>query len=280
MSRCRSWPWLAPVLIAALVAWMLTAEIVEPHVLLWLQPASPALETASIAGTTLRLYKSTHPHIGKIAGLQKGLVWVQDGRALVEEGFGFGCPIIELNGQAYLSKHAQTEKIRFGETTRLIKRYHIDTQDTPIRLLRRKYRVVRPLGTVTVGYSVHSSGIVDIEVDFSDMVAPWDKAYLMNEQGAHRFRHYYDQAGVDLEGDDIGIWQRAGITVGRACFDSATRGLAFCVERGEASALYYGRERYWQHNWRGLYFLSWSGIDIEIAGPRDRYSYRVVLEAR
>jgi len=47
----------------------------------------------------LRLHSDTRPHVGKIAGLQKGLVWVQAGQTLVEEGYGFGCPIVEYNGE-------------------------------------------------------------------------------------------------------------------------------------------------------------------------------------
>jgi hypothetical protein len=270
------------------LVWKLVAEAIEPHFLLWLRPASPALEAPTVGGTKVRLYSDTRPYIGKIAGLQKGLVWLHDGREIVEEGYGFGCPIIVIDGQAYIAKHASIERIALQEgmgqpsaqdVTRLVKHYQVDTVDTPIRLLRRKYRTVSSLGTVTFQYDVHREGTIDVQVDFSGLNVPWDTAYLMNEQGANHFLNYSDSDGSELDATDIGIWQKMESSVTRACFDSLSRGLRFCVEPPERSILYVGRERYWQYNWRGVYYLSWSGIDIELEGPRDSYSYRIVLEA-
>ncbi|UCC61501.1 MAG: hypothetical protein JSV36_11880 [Anaerolineae bacterium] len=263
----------------ALPAWKLIAEIIEPHALLWLRPASPALEAASVAGTTLRLHGDTRPHIGKIAGLQKGLVWVWRGRSLVEEGYGFGCPIVESQGQAYVSKTAEIETLPLQEGARLIKRYEMDTVDTPIRFLRRKYRRAPSLGTVTVQYDIYPDGVIDVEVDFSRMKRGWTKAYLMNEQGAHHFVHYADGSGLDLQAGDIGIWQRVDGSTRPMCFASETRDLRFCVEPEETPTVYYGRERYWQRNWRGLYYLAWAGIDIQVEAPRQTYRYRITLEA-
>lgn len=271
---------LALTLAAALLAWKLVAEVIEPHFLLWLRPALQALEAPTVSGTTVRLYRDTRPYVGKIAGLQKGLIWLHDDRQIVEEGYGFGCPIIEIGGQAYLAKHAKTETIPLQEGTRLVKHFEVDTLDTPIRLLRRKYRPVSSLGTVTFQYDVQPDGTIDVEVDFSELKAPWGRAYLMNEQGANHFFNYSDSNGSELEAGDIGIWQRIEESASRACFDSPSRGLRFCIEPEEKPILYFGRERYWQYNWRGVYYLSWSGIDIEVEGPREAYRYRIVLEAR
>jgi hypothetical protein len=276
---------LAAVPIILLVAWQLTAEIVEPHALLWFQPSSPLLEVPGIAGTTLRLHSDTRPRVGKIAGLQKGLVWVQGRRTLVQEGYGFGCPIIESEGRAYISRHATIEvrpvSPSFSQQggRRLVKHYEIDTIDTPIRFLRRKYRTVPSLGTVSVQYDISPSGVIDVEVDFSQIHQGWQKAYLMNEQGARYFVRYADSSGLALQAPDIGIWQRTGQSVRRACFEREASDLRFCIEPEERPILYYGRERYWQRNWRGFYYLSWAGIDIEIEGPRNVYRYRIVLEA-
>jgi hypothetical protein len=178
-----------------------------------------------------------------------------------------------------VSRQARIEVVPLPEGTRLVKHYDIDTADTPIRFLRRKYQPVLSLGTVTVLYDVHPQGVIDVEVDLSHVRADWTRAYLMNEQGARHFVRYSDSSGQDLQAGDIGIWQQVQDTARQACMARETRDLAFCVEPTEAPIVYYGRERYWQRNWRGLYYLSWAGIDIEIDAPRQTYRYRVVLEA-
>jgi hypothetical protein len=261
-----------------ILAWQLVAEAIEPHYTLWFQPRSAVLEVPSIGDTNLRLYGDTRPHVGKIAGLQKGLVWVRDRAELVEEGYGFGCPIIEIDGRAHVSRRAQIELSFLEDVARLSKRYEIDTVDTPIRLLRRKYRPVPPVGTVVVHYDIQADGVIEVGVDLSGLGGEWSKAYLMNEQGANRFTRYRDADGTRLEGEEIGIWERSEEFIRRACFDGHD-GLGFCVEPEEPATVHYGRERYVQYNWRGIFYLSWAGIEIEIAAPRPNYRYRVVLEA-
>ena len=266
--------------LAAIFIWQLVAEIVEPHFALHFYPRSPSFETPSISDTALRLYGDTRPHVGKIAGLQKGLVWIRNGQALVEEGYGFGCPIVEFDNRAYISREAEIERSTEDNVVRLIKHYHIDTLDTPIQFLRRKYRPVPSLGTVTIGYDIHPNGTIDVTVDFSRLSVSWSRAYLMNEQGARRFTRYLDVEGTRLEADQIGIWTSPGTFIARACFDSADGTLGFCVEPEAPAFVYYGRERYNQYNWRGIFYLSWAGIDIELAAPQPIYRYRITLEER
>jgi hypothetical protein len=264
----------------SLLGWKLIAEWIEPHFLLWLGPKKPFLEVPAVEDTALRLYGDTRPYVGKVASLQKGLVWVRHGRLLVEEGYGFGCPIIEWEGMAYLSQHAEIEITDRGKGTRLTKRYVIDTVDTPIQFLRRKYRRVPSLGEVVFHYDVAPGGVIDIEVDFSGLHVAWTRAYLMNEQGARRFVHYTDSTGRALSGDAIGIWEPSERFIRRGCFEGRDRQLQFCVKAAPPATIYYGRERYEQYNWRGIYYLSWAGVDIELAAPRDVYRYQVILEVQ
>jgi hypothetical protein len=266
-------------LVGLAIAWKLTAETIEPHLLLWLRPRAEALEVQAIGDTSLRLYGDTRPYTGKIAGLQKGLAWVKGGRLLIEEGYGFGCPIVEAGGRAYVSSSAQVQIDRHGSATRLIKRYTMDTVDTPIRFLRRKYRAVPPLGVVTFRYDVYPQGVIDVHVDLSGLEPSWDKAYLMNEQGANHFTEYWDTSGRRLQAGHIGIWEPSDVPFQRACFESPDDHLRFCVDPIDPAVAYYGRERYNQYNWRGIYYLSWSGIDLQVEGPRDIYRYRILLEA-
>jgi hypothetical protein len=101
----------------------------------------------------------------------------------------------------------------------------------------------------------------------------------MNEQGANRFAEYWDTLGRRLEADQIGIWEPSDLSPQRACFGDRDSRLSFCVEPIDPAVVYYGRERYNQYNWRGIYYLSWSGIDLQVEGPRETYRYRILLEA-
>ena len=286
----RPYTWVVVGVLGALLAWRLAVELVEPHLLLVFEPRAPYVEASTVAGTVPRLYSDRRPHVGKISGLQKGLVWIRDGRPLVEEGYGFGCPIVEVDGQAHVSRHAVVERTAIPGGVRLIKRYDIDTVDTPIQFLRRKYRPVPSLGTITVHYDLLPEGVIDVCVDLSRLDVDWTRVYFMNEQGARTFTRFEDAGGRMLEGAEIGIWESVIEFSGRACMRSAPAGreraeLGFCLEpsqAGEASPvrLYYGRERYKQYNWRGTYHLSWAGIDLEVEAPQSLYGYRITLEVR
>ena len=181
-SPRRVWAGLAVCILGLIACWKLTAEIIEPHFFLWLLPKSRVLQVAALNDTDVRLYEDTRPYIGKVAGLQKGLVWVRGRRVLVEEGYGFGCPIVEFEGRAYNSRQAEIELVSVEGGARLIKRFHIDTLDTPIRLLRRKYRPVPSLGIIAVTYDVMPDGVIDVDVDLTQMAREWSRVYLMNER--------------------------------------------------------------------------------------------------
>ncbi len=264
--------------LALLLAWKLIAELIEPHFLLWLGTRLPYLEAETVGGTRLRLYGDTRPYVGKIAGLQKGLIWVRGGRSLAQEAYGLGCPIVIYNGLAYNSAHAEIQKQEFEGFVRLTKMFHMDTADTPIRFLQRKYKPVPSLGTVVFQYDIFPTGAIEVAADFSSLTVLWSKAYLTSEQGARYFTRYSDNNGTSKGVDQLGIWQTAEPLPARACFENEAGTRRFCVEPQAPAMLYYGRERYNQYNWRGIYVLAWSGIDLEI-DPLQTYRYRIVLEA-
>jgi hypothetical protein len=228
-------------------------------------------------GLAVRLYADPRPHIGKVARLQKGLVLVVTGAGpgsetqLIEEGFGFGLPLIEVDGQAYLSRSAVIE----GDGERLQKTYTMDTVDTPSGFLRRKYEPVPSIGTVRVQYARIGQGVLEVTADFSGLQVNWDRAYLMNEQGA-RFFTRYEEAGLGIHGEAFGRWQAT--TAREGCIVAENRSLRFCVETGEQIPRYYGRERYKQYYWLGVYSLSWAGIDLELASPIAEFTYQIRLE--
>jgi hypothetical protein len=162
---------------------------------------------------------------------------------------------------------------REGDT--LVKEYQIDTLDTPSGFLRRKYEPVPSIGAVTVRYTTIAERTIEVHVDFSGLQAPWDRAYLMNEQGA-RFFTRYEEPGITAQGEGFGKWQPTRSR--RSCVVADDRSLRFCVETDDEIQRYYGRERYNQFYWIGVYVLSWAGIDLEVEAPASHFTYRIVLE--
>jgi hypothetical protein len=269
--------------LAAILAWFVLKEAIEPHWIIRLgdlvSSGPPPATMAFGSSLALRAYADTRPHVGKITPLQKGLVLVQDGQELIEEGYGFGTPIVVQGGRSYLAQHADVAAAPDGR--QIVKRFQVDVEDTWTQLFRRKYRAVEPLGAVVFTYTVAGPGVLDIAVDFTGLRATPDLAYLANEQGARSFTLYSDSSGVRRYFLDVpdtpDQWVRT--TAERTCFTAEARKLRFCVETQPDLAKYVGRERYFQHRWSGLFALSWAGADIELTRPQGVYRYRVTAEA-
>ena len=271
------WVWV----IWAMLLLLAIRELYDPYLLLLLgdlllpKRAPMKLVTGSEdASLHFVLYDDARPHIGKIAALQKGLVLVRDGKPLIEEGYGFGLPLVAYGDLVHNSRHAETEQV---DAQTLVKRYQMDVADRWSRFLRIKYKDIPSLGTVVVTYTLASATTLHVDVDFTGLTVDWRVAYLMNEQGAHAFPVYEDSSGVRRHGDEIGIWHPDDDPFG--CWLSADETLRFCVETEPGRARYVGRERYVQYNWVRLYALSWSGIDIRVEAPIDAYRYTVRVEA-
>jgi hypothetical protein len=265
--------------LALLGGMLLVREYYAPRLTLIVQDALWGLEPLTVPlddGMALRLYADTRPHIGKIAALQKGLALVADGTPLIEEGFGFGAPIVQVGDATYLSRHAETALTQNGEYTTLVKAYTIDVVDRPTRALRKKYQDVAPLGTVVFSYTLRPPETVDVTVDLTGLEADWARVYLMNEQGARAFTRYRDAHGGIKEAGEVGIWQEAAAPFG--CWEAPSHGVRFCLDAPAGQPGFVGRERYNQYNWLGIYYLSWSGIDLEVAAPQTIFTYTIRVE--
>jgi len=253
-------------------------EFYDPYLVLFLDdllhPKPGPLTVSLTDQMAVRLYSNTQPRVGKVASIQKGLVLVYQGEEQTEEGFGFGMPIIQVGDVAYLSRNASTALVQEEGATTLVKAFTIDVVDRPTRLLRVKYPDAEPLGTVVFSYTLQAPDTISVDVDFSGLNTAWDRAYLMNEQGAINFPTYEDAQGQ--LSDQMGRWQPVEAPL--HCWRHKDGALRFCVETEPGRLKYVGRERYNQYRWTGIFYLSWSGIDIEIGPPLSRYRYTVRVE--
>lgn len=76
---------------------------------------------------SVRLYEDSRPHCMETSSLHKGLVLLLDNREVIEEGMGFGVPVIKYKDKTYFSSSANVS-IQKSQSVCLIKKmYVLDT---------------------------------------------------------------------------------------------------------------------------------------------------------
>ena len=75
----------------------------------------------------VRLYGDCRPNCLETGALQKGLVLLLDGRELIEEGVGFGVPIVRYKDKTFFSSTADVSIGKVGSDNILTKIYVLDT---------------------------------------------------------------------------------------------------------------------------------------------------------
>lgn len=75
----------------------------------------------------VRLYEDCCPHCMETAPIQKGLILVLDGRELIEEGMGFGTPVVKYQDKTYFSSSAKIDFPKAASGSRISKTYVLDS---------------------------------------------------------------------------------------------------------------------------------------------------------
>jgi hypothetical protein len=76
----------------------------------------------------LSIYSDSHPHVGLIGSLQKGLILIQNGKELIGEGSGFGTPVAFYREKTYFSGSSTLQVFRQKKCTVIVKQFALDMQ--------------------------------------------------------------------------------------------------------------------------------------------------------
>lgn len=253
---------------------------------------------------SVRLYQDCRPNYLETSPLHKGLVLLYHGRELIEEGVGFGVPVVKYSDKTYFPGEA-TVSIDDGT---LMKVYTLNMvsvkklgggyiDDRLYSALRRnferlylqkklkgvfnkvmevrdalkvrtEFQVAKPRGKVAITYSCQPS-CIGIHADFSELSLDACREMLMlNEQGSSYFQKYTDSNGNELVGNQIGAWD--SVNAGSASLQSISWPLKFSVSSRPGALLYRGYERTRKR-------FSWAGLSYSIKPNGMDFSYSIDL---
>jgi hypothetical protein len=256
---------------------------------------------------SLRLYDDCRPSCLETAPLQKGLVLLADGVELIEEGMGFGVPVVKYVDKTFFSQSAHVEIQPDGSVT---KEFFLDTvsrkklwrsyidddfyssmqglfSDKYLRHKRLSYffnlaMEVRELlmvhtqfvkmpsrGKVTVNYKL-TSNMLRVTADFSGLkLDGCEEVLLLNEQGASFFANYRDTDGATLLGRWIGAWD----AVAASEASMLNSHLAFSLPSVRGATLFRGWERTRNR-------FSWAGLSYSLRPQSGKFSYLIRLSPK
>jgi hypothetical protein len=262
--------------------------------------------------TALRLYPDTQPHCLEIASLHKGLIVVFDGVERVEEGAGFGVPIIKYK-KTYFPTKAQCHIEKTEQGTSIFKDFELNaiarkkiaktvyfndsfyhffrkiferiylTKKSNNFLLNKLMEFRNYAGVETEFVEVKSKGkvtvkygfmgaVVDVEIDFTDLEMPDCQEILILNEQGAGFFSKY----ADTSGLELCESKISGWNIVNAdsahLFDQHEQ-LRFTLHKTAAAQLFRGREK---TNHR----FSWSGLSYSLKPPQTKFHYTIKMQEK
>jgi hypothetical protein len=274
---------------------------------------SPEPITISLSGDlAVRLYSDCRPSCLETSKLQKGLVLMQNGEELIEEGVGFGVPIAKYRDKTYFPSTAQVSARKNAEGYLLTKIFILDAiskkswQNRPIddmfysRLrkgfaklylthkqlspLFNKIMELRDSAQVKTEFVRvkprgkvtvtygTASGAIFVTADFSDLKPDGCEELLVLNEQGSSVFGEY----FDAEGVRLAGSKIGGwdtIKAKSATLHSPGRGIAFTLERVGGAILFRGWE-----NTKNRF--SWAGLSYSLCPEQKTFNYTIKLGCR
>jgi hypothetical protein len=258
--------------------------------------------------TSVRLYEDSRPNNLETGRLQKGLVLVYRGKEIIDEGMGFGAPVVLYPDRTFYSSSAETSFYQTDNLKVLTKKFVIDTisrrklnalyindrayhffhkhfhnlytqKKALSPILTKLIELTKIFGVSTEFQKVDARGsvtikylcsfnLIEIEVSLSEIKRDYKEIAILNEQGASFFRKYSDTAGLVLLYDKIGAWEL--VKADAASFSQIDGKISFSLSNKSNSRLLRGRE-----NIKGLY--SWVGFCYFLDPNVAKFRYEIKL---
>jgi hypothetical protein len=255
----------------------------------------------------VRVYRDNKPCCLETALLQKGLVLVHNGKELIEEGIGFGVPVVKYLDKTLFSRTAQ---IVTGNEHSIEKHFLLDTISTKrlhktrvndnfyeaihklfekaylghqtmqplnnkimelrdLLKIKTEFQSVKPRGLVKIKYTLLDDA-VEVSADFSGLTALEDciELLVLNEQGANSFGCYRDTDGLRLFDGRIGAWDL--VSAKTASLTNRAGDLGFSLKPESSTKLFRGWEKTKNR-------FSWAGLSYSIPPGKNRFDYVVRL---
>jgi hypothetical protein len=229
-----------------------------------------------------------------------------DNRELIEEGMGFGVPVVKYADKTFFSGKAEvrncSENIlektfwldtisvkKFGKTAAIDRVYSPLRRTFEVLYLKHKklkplfntvmelrqlagvkteFVSVKPRGIITVRYNCQPSS-VNVEADFSNLTLDgYQEVLFLNEQGASTFQKYTDTKRKTLLGNHIGAWDI--VDAQEAYLQSPKGQLMFSLKNLEGTMLFRG----WEQTRKRF---SWAGLNYSVQPQRGIFCYSIKL---
>jgi hypothetical protein len=256
----------------------------------------------------IRVYLDSRPHCMETSPLHKGLVLMANNEELIQEGIGFGVPVVKYKDKTYFSGSSQSTVVQSSPVI-IKRRFVLDCiskkkiakeyiNDSFYHILHRKFSSfylmypqlsalfnffmelrnllgiqtelnrVSPRGAVTVIYRLMPSEI-KVTVDFTRIASKDAKELLvLNEQGSI-FDRYVDSSGLFLASTGISGW--AKVLADEASLYCSCRNAKFTIKKSHPAQLFRGWEAT-KHR------FSWSGLSYSLPIKTRIFNYSILFE--
>jgi len=260
---------------------------------------------------SVRLYGDSRPHCMETATLQKGLVLIFDNEELIEEGIGFGVPVVKYEDKTYFSTSAKVTVQKNRSVYKVEKTFALDTiskklwgnsyiddefysvcrkrfaklylNHRGLSPLLNKFMELRDIAKVKTEFlKVKSRGtvtvnyliqpsIINVSVDFSNLILSSCHEILVLNEQGSSIFREYTDTS-GLKLTGNKIGAWDAVSATRASMLNTKKQLFFSLSKISGATLFRGYEKTRNR-------FSWAGLSYSLQSYPDIFNYSIKLES-